>query len=75
MPRTIGKLTALKVTQADDRGYYGDGGGLYLQVSGNGVKSWVFRFKEAGRLREMGLGPLHTDRAVEIELGASSEAR
>jgi hypothetical protein len=60
MARTVGKLTALAVTQAKQRGYYGDGGGLYLQVSRGGAKSWVFRFKEAGKLREMGLGPLHT---------------
>jgi integrase len=58
--RTIGKLTALAVTQAKRRGYYGDGGGLYLQVSASGAKSWVFRFKEGARLREMGLGPVHT---------------
>src|ERR1051326_8018494 len=60
MARTIGKLTALAVAQATRRGYYGDGGGLFLQVSATGAKSWVFRFKEAGRLREMGLGPTHT---------------
>jgi integrase len=60
MARTIGKLTALAVAQARRRGYYSDGGGLYLQVSRGAAKSWVFRFKEAGRLREMGLGPLHT---------------
>jgi integrase len=60
MSRTIGKLTALAVTQAKRRGYYGDGGGLLLQVSAGGAKSWVFRFKEGGKLREMGLGPLHT---------------
>src|SRR6202023_60126 len=55
MARAIGKLTALAVTQAKRRGYYGDGGGLFLQVSANGAKSWVFRFKEAGKLREVGL--------------------
>ena len=60
MARTIGKLTAMTVVRAARRGYYGDGGGLYLQVSDSGAKSWVFRFKDAGRLREMGLGPLHT---------------
>jgi integrase len=60
MARTIGKLTALAVDKAKRRGYYGDGGGLFLQVSGSGSKSWVFRFKEAGRLREMGLGATHT---------------
>ena len=60
MPRTIGKLTALAVDKAKRRGYYGDGGGLFLQVSAVGSKSWVFRFKDAGRLREMGLGATHT---------------
>ena len=60
MARTIGKLTALAVNQAKRRGYYGDGGGLFLQVSASGAKSWVFRFRYGGRLREMGLGPLHT---------------
>jgi Arm DNA-binding domain len=60
MARTIGKLTALAITQARCRGYYGDGGGLFLQVSASGAKSWVFRFKESGKLREMGLGPTHT---------------
>ena len=60
MARAMGKLTALAVTQAKRRGYYGDGGGLFLQVSGGGAKSWVFRFKKDGRLREMGLGPTHT---------------
>jgi integrase len=29
-------------------------------VSSGGTKSWVFRFKQAGKLRVMGLGPLHT---------------
>ena len=60
MARVIGKLTALDVSRAKKRGYYGDGGGLYLLVGPSGAKSWVFRFREAGRLREMGLGPLHT---------------
>ena len=60
MARVVGKLTALDVSRAKKRGYYGDGGGLYLLVGPSGAKSWVFRFREAGRLREMGLGPLHT---------------
>jgi integrase len=58
--RLIGKLTTLSVRQARRRGLYGDGGGLFLQVSESGAKSWVFRFKKAGRLRVMGLGPVHT---------------
>lgn len=60
MARKIGKLTALTVAQAKRRGYYSDGGGLYLQVGPTGGKSWVYRYRQAGRLRELGLGPAHT---------------
>src|SRR5215471_11021758 len=60
MARKIGKLTSLTVSRTKKRGYLSDGGGLYLQVSPSGAKSWVFRFRDAGRLREMGLGPAHT---------------
>ena len=38
---------------------YPDGGGLYLQITESGAKSWSFRFMLNGRAREMGLGPLH----------------
>jgi Integrase len=60
MARQLEKLSALKVNRASTPGYLGDGGGLYLQVSASGSKSWVFRFQLAGRAREMGLGALHT---------------
>jgi integrase len=59
MGRQVEKLSALTVSRAKTRGYLGDGGGLYLQVSASGAKSWVFRFKDHGRLREMGLGSVH----------------
>jgi len=58
--RTIGKLTALKVDRARRAGMYGDGGGLYLRVTNDGAKNWVFRFMLNGRARWMGMGPLHT---------------
>ena len=60
MARTIGKLTALAITQAKRRGYYGDGVGLFLQVNASGAKSWFFRFNKGGSLREMGLGLTYT---------------
>jgi integrase-like protein/Arm domain-containing DNA-binding protein len=41
-------------------GYCADGGGLYLKVSGAAGRSWVFRYRVEGRLREMGLGSAHT---------------
>lgn len=58
-----GKMTALKVAaiaRAKAPGYSSDGGGLFLQVSRFGTASWVFRYRVAGRLREMGLGSLDT---------------
>jgi Arm DNA-binding domain len=58
MARTIGKLTALQVARPANAGMYSDGGGLYLQVTPSGAKSWVFRFTLAGKAREMGLGGL-----------------
>src|SRR5262249_11195487 len=60
MARTVGKLTALKVDKAKQAGMYGDGGGLYLRVTEEGAKNWVFRFMLNGRARWMGMGPLHT---------------
>jgi integrase len=60
MARTIGKLTALKAEKANRAGMYGDGGGLYLRVTEDGAKNWVFRFMLNGRARWMGMGPLHT---------------
>jgi Arm DNA-binding domain len=53
-------LTAIQVAKATKAGRYGDGQGLYLQVTHAGVKSWLLRYERHGRERWMGLGPLHT---------------
>ena len=58
MARQIGKLAALTVKRTKKPGYYGDGGGLWLQVSRSGTKSWIFRYTRDGRTRDMGLGSL-----------------
>jgi integrase len=60
MARALNRLSARRVATVTDAGYYADGGGLYLQVTAGGAKSWVFRFTLAKRSREMGLGPTHT---------------
>lgn len=39
-------------------GYYLDGRGLFLQVAPGGGRSWVLRYRHAGRVREMGLGSM-----------------
>lgn len=59
MAREIDRLSPKAVVHKKRPGYHPDGGGLYLQVSPTGSKSWVFRFMLAGKAREMGLGPLH----------------
>lgn len=72
MAREIGKLKNLTVTQAKKRGYYADGGGLYLSIGPTGSKSWVFRFRDNGKLREMGLGPTHTITLAEARDAATA---
>ena len=62
MASQIGRLKALTVTRAKEKGLYADGAGLYLQIAAAGSKSWIFRYRMNGRKtpRDMGLGPVHT---------------
>jgi integrase len=60
MTRSLNRLTALKVARAKKPGMYADGGSLYLRVAEGGSKQWVFRYVTNGRLRDMGIGPVHT---------------
>lgn len=55
----MGKLTAKTVeslARGKVPGLTGDGDGLYFQISKTGGVSWIYRYKTAGRLRNMGLG-------------------
>jgi integrase len=52
----MGKLTVKAIEGLIAPRDYGDGEGLYLQVKPSGRRSWVFRYKVAGRTRWMGLG-------------------
>lgn len=60
--RVLGKLSAREVATAKDVGRYSDGGGLYLDIAGDGRRRWLFMFNQgltsSGRVRrvEMGLG-------------------
>jgi integrase len=60
MARILNRLSNLKVERAKRPGLYSDGGGLYLRVAEGGSKQWVFRYATNGRLRDMGIGPVHT---------------
>lgn len=76
MARPLHRLTARTVESVKQRGYYADGGGLYLQVSATLTKSWVFRFARDGKAREMGLGPLNAvSLAMARELAANCRAK
>lgn len=57
--RPLGKLTARRAATLTKPGRHGDGGGLYLSLSGIGPiqrRRWVYLYTRNGRLREMGLG-------------------
>ena len=49
-------LTVAKTRAATKPGRYGDGDGLYLNVSKAGTRSWVQRIVIEGRRRDLGLG-------------------
>jgi integrase len=44
-------------------GFHSDGGNLYLRVRDSNSRSWVFRYKQAGKVIELGLGPV-ADRSL-----------
>jgi integrase len=60
MGRQQQRLSALQVSKLTKPGLYGDGGGLTLQITPGGVKSWLFRYMMSGKAYGMGLGPTHT---------------
>src|SRR5262245_51936891 len=77
MSRKLEHSLTSKQVQSAGPGRHCDGGGLYLQVikSNDGEslnRSWIFRYRVNGRLREMGLGPLSTMRLSEARDRARS---
>jgi integrase len=60
--RQLNRLSARTVATKTVSGLYCDGGGLYLQVTPSGNKSWIFRYRSplTQKLRDMGLGPIHS---------------
>jgi len=53
----IKRLTARQINTLPV-GSYSDGGNLYLRVRDNGSRAWVFRYKNAGKATEIGLGAI-----------------
>lgn len=60
MARTLNRLTARQIASTTDKTMLADGGGLYLQVSATGSRSWLFRYRWQGRRPEIGLGSYPT---------------
>lgn len=56
MARPIKRLSDREVANKKKPGYYADGGGLWLQVSKSGTKSWIFRYTRQGKTHDLGLG-------------------
>ena len=53
----IHRLSPAFVKACAKPGRYSDGGGLYLNISRGGSKSWAFIWTQNKKRREMGLGP------------------
>ena len=62
MAQHINRLNARKVATLGKPGRHADGGGLYLSISNNGGRRWVFLYRRNKQLREMGLGLLALSR-------------
>ena len=56
MARAIHKLTARTVATLTTPGRHSDGGGLYVSISREGWRRWVFMYTWRGKQREAGLG-------------------
>jgi integrase len=56
MARQINRLNARAVATISKFGRHADGGGLYLSISPNGGRRWVFLFRWHGKPTEVGFG-------------------
>lgn len=79
MARNLNKLTATAIKNESRPGRHSDGGGLYLQVSPTGSRSWIYMWKVEGKRTAMGLGSFPTvsladarDRAADLRRQVAS---
>src|ERR1700741_4501320 len=56
MAREVNRLNARAVAAITEHGRHADGGGLYLSVSPNGGRRWVFLYRWHGKPTEIGFG-------------------
>lgn len=70
MAREINRLSARSVATIKKNGRHADGGGLYLSISPNGGRRWVFLYRWHGKPTEIGLGS-----ARDVTLARARELR
>jgi integrase len=80
MATGIERLSARSVTTANcppgkAARFLADGGGLYLRVGATGSRSWIFRYRLAGKSHDMGLGSLHTVTLAEARAAAVGQRK
>lgn len=76
MARKINRLNARGVATISKHGRHADGGGLYLSISPNGGRRWVFLFRWHGKPTEIGFGSARdVPLARARELAAQARAR
>lgn len=56
MAALLNRLSQVKINSITKKGWYPDGGNLYLQVTSPTAKSWAFRYKFNVREYRLGLG-------------------
>ena len=56
MSRKINRLNARAVATITEHGRHADGGNLYLSISPNGGRRWVFLYRWHGKPTEIGFG-------------------
>ena len=74
MAQVLNRLSVKTVSAAKAPGLLTDGGGLYLQVTPSGSKSWVFIFRRGVKRTEIGLGSLKLVSLADAR-GKASECR
>ena len=75
MSRRINRLNARSVATIEKHGRHADGGGLYLSISPNGGRRWVFLYRWRGKPTEIGLGSMrHVTLARARELASQARA-
>lgn len=60
MARRINRLSARSVSTLRAVGRHSDGNGLYLRISSDGGKRWVFRYRWGDKIQDKGLGSATT---------------